>query len=1225
MAFPHYYQPGMEAIPPQMNVDPSKSPFAYEQPWPYAGSYGYPTPMQFCCGHHKLPNYCSYKPAYPHIPPSSPMYFPGGCPAYVDHFYVPYAPPPHYTTELPRYEYDKCMPREFHCCGCPNHTGNHKEGKTLKIEEQEPDVEKKVNNAVAPIHLKNYPYPFVWIPSEYTGNRELKKPVVSEMGDQDISHGRKLPEDVKADLQKPKVWNGWFQLDINSLANMTQDGNERRNKNEQISNTKKESEDGRKSQNQQGENNRREFPFPIIWMPNYNMQDGRTSNKESASTPKAIQEAPHACDTPINSCAENDVSKRTNVNGNNLKTDGSDVRKEAKNEGGGTPMKQMELHQGKNDSESKDTRVRNIPVRQIERDLTNKESQTNEKKQSTSPRKTSKLPPVCLRVDPLPKKKNGSASSRFPSPPTSKEHSQATGEGTSKGVASSSMHDKARADVNVQNSSNVNDDEVKRKEKSIKVVERSSEKKDVDESGGPQNHDKAQEGCIEVLKKYSEKKDENKGDGSQSQITSNITSVEENKIEEKEAEVNANSVKEEEEIVARGARDSTKLTDGEPPKERKGLSDVEAAVLIQAAYRGFQVRKWELPKKLKQIAEVSKHVADVKHSIQTLESSFDFQNDERQRVTIGETIMRLLLKLDTIQGLHPSFREMRKSLAKELTSLQEKLDSIMLKRSQHMEELLARKHVDDIAVVASDGEYMQEQPENKALEQGNEDSFEGSIRETHDILDLCRDQLSMKEDNPSLPGDDAKCESSSPIDPVVSEETKPSPNGMVNEDVSHASTDAFSRSGIPESAMATQNQTNLESAEIDDLDMEAWRELPQGILDEEEFVDELRKNKQNEIASEELQLSGISTSPMDTHYPTMTNDYVRDGASSEINEVAELPVGLLDDDKTSEFESKVSVTTTSLEDDIPKEIQLDEQQLGEEETQTTEESDGWVLLKDEEKGGALFLTEEGNHLRVENEQQSMTTDFTGNDRYDMIDENMSLEVKEAPVEEEVKEVPAEEEKKKEELEVKEEPIIETPKEVNKREAPEAEGDVKEAQSESGDIIYGEVIDADVDNSEATAEQKDEKSIRWPISKEVEKDSDKNLVEENEKLRQMMQKLLEAGNEQLAVISNLSGRVRELEKKLARKKRVRMSKPSCKKSSNNPLQERAVELKKPKQNNAKTYACAKKTIFLNSSVLSPNSSRRNRRRLMMNLVTLAELPNWKNKVRSYFFDMLCLPM
>lgn len=53
-----------------------------------------------------------------------------------------------------------------------------------------------------------------------------------------------------------------------------------------------------------------------------------------------------------------------------------------------------------------------------------------------------------------------------------------------------------------------------------------------------------------------------------------------------------------------------------------------------------------------------------------------------------------------------------------------------------------------------------------------------------------------------------------------------------------------------------------------------------------------------------------------------------------------------------------------------------------------------------------------------------------------------------------------------------------------------------------------------------------------------REMDKKLVEENEKMREMVEKLMEAGKEQIAIISKLSGRVKDLEKRLARKKKQR---------------------------------------------------------------------------------------
>lgn len=88
------------------------------------------------------------------------------------------------------------------------------------------------------------------------------------------------------------------------------------------------------------------------------------------------------------------------------------------------------------------------------------------------------------------------------------------------------------------------------------------------------------------------------------------------------------------------------------------------------------MRKLEPLKKLNQMVEVRQQVAEIRKRIQALESSSDLLKNDKERVVIGEIIMRMLLKLDTIQGLHPSLRDIRKALAKDLVTLQEELDPI---------------------------------------------------------------------------------------------------------------------------------------------------------------------------------------------------------------------------------------------------------------------------------------------------------------------------------------------------------------------------------------------------------------------------------------------------------------------------------------------------------------------------------------------------------------------
>ena len=183
---------------------------------------------------------------------------------------------------------------------------------------------------------------------------------------------------------------------------------------------------------------------------------------------------------------------------------------------------------------------------------------------------------------------HGSSSSRSPSPPSSKGNSQATTGETFK-TPVSGTRDKAQPNLNHQNAPNTSE-KVKPKENTIPVSE-----------------------CMT---------NENKGvdcrDGCQSQIKVNIPSEclkgaretcpddDDYKTEDKKAEKGAENMMEET-TESREEKDSSTRTDA-GRKEGRVLSDADAAVFIQAAYRSYLVRKWEPLKKLKQIDEVRKEV-----------------------------------------------------------------------------------------------------------------------------------------------------------------------------------------------------------------------------------------------------------------------------------------------------------------------------------------------------------------------------------------------------------------------------------------------------------------------------------------------------------------------------------------------------------------------------------------------------------------------------------------
>ncbi|KAL8136390.1 hypothetical protein V2J09_002391 [Rumex salicifolius] len=442
-----------QAMPPQMKMGASNSPFTHET-WPH--HYGYPVPPQFhsCCNH----NYPNYNPStplpYSHIPLYPQYYYP----IYPEPYPFQYAPPPHYTMELPKYEYDKTIP---HCCRCD--------------------------------HVK----------PELNGEDKCVKIGGNGSGDENregFLKNQELPSDstkLSGDGERDSRLSGWVPLDMDNLKRLLQNGKLRKDEDDQPMN---------------------QMPFPMIWLPCKN-EEKMDKNGERTSLEKS--------EKPLRTIHVKQLDEN-----DDMKTDNG---LKAKN----------------SEEEKKDT-----------------------KSKPSSPTKGCKLPPICLRIDPLPKKKTGNGKSRSPSPP----------------------RDKVKPVEVAKPSSSIVEKEV-----------------------------------VEVNKP--------------SKVAGNVS-------ESKEAK--------------------------EKKPEKKMLSGAEAATIIQSAYRGYEVRRWEPLKKMRQIASIRDEALALMRCIEASDESMDL----KQKTALGETIMSLLLKLDTIQGLHSSMRDMRKSVAKELVSLQEMLDAIVIKQQQ---------------------------------------------------------------------------------------------------------------------------------------------------------------------------------------------------------------------------------------------------------------------------------------------------------------------------------------------------------------------------------------------------------------------------------------------------------------------------------------------------------------------------------------------------------------
>ncbi|KAL5729828.1 Large proline-rich protein bag6 [Ranunculus cassubicifolius] len=354
-----------------------------------------------------------------------------------------------------------------------------------------------------------------------------------------------------------------------------------------------------------------QFPFPMYWIPDIQRGKDAKISEEQPAMLKVIpvNPLPRSDDRVAAPEVTNDKDKNSHEKGG----------KES-NQTGGKPK---EIH-----------------VKDNEKELANK-----------SPRKGSKLPPVCLRVDPLPRRKG---CKETPSPPSG-----------------------------------------------IKPVENKADVNSAEES----------------------KADQGELDHSMEEVAAPPSPQPPSPLDE-----------------ATGKKTPV----AEERAKKKELSMTEAALVIQSFYRGFDVRKWQPLKKLKQIAKVREEVNEVSKRILDLEASSP--KDDKQKALVAETIMNLLLQLDTIQGLHPSVREIRKRVAKELVSMQERLDSI-ISWSSGVEEKPANEPNEHL--LPNDEEFIEIGSKSDSLPELIERVEEAKHDEQHQAEDLI--EFSTKIESPIEP------------------------------------------------------------------------------------------------------------------------------------------------------------------------------------------------------------------------------------------------------------------------------------------------------------------------------------------------------------------------------------------------------------------------------------------------------------------------------------------
>ncbi|CAK9153637.1 unnamed protein product [Ilex paraguariensis] len=536
------------------------------------------------------------------------------------------------------------------------------------------------------------------------------------------------------------------------------------------------------------------------------------------------------------------------------------------------PVKQVQQHEEKKASEEGDREARGVPV-MLSRAEEKISSEDSAKRLSSSPLKTAKLPSVCLRVDPLPRRKSNKGSSRSPSPPGDKGKQEELSLDGSKSPTSTVMKESSERNMQSPDCTLDYSKEVepcKTKTKTIKVVEGTARQErndlDVARTEGP---------FILPLKSQEARLGDNVMEGKNSGQA----------IEPEKATLDGQICDDawqsgEDKEATKSKEDNT---DEAHKGKRKKLSDAEAVTIIQSAYCGFELRKGEPLKKLKQMAEVGEQMAEVKKCIHAFESSSDLEVDEKQKAAIGETIMGLLLKLDTIQGLHPSIRDVRKSVARELVSLQEKLDSLTMKKIQQPIEQAA-KPVEDFP----------SEPLNEACIQGGQEAkvepefSESGISNKTESVEQCQGELLLIADGVSG-SKAAETSGATFVDKEVCGDLKdramelqvtrcPLPSAL-EEKINCPLEVALSSYLVDDSIHIDKGIQNVigQDSEVREshkceLDVNELAKLPQEVFDENPEVQELENYRPTETGKDAALQGGLvySQTAVDTSSPDIT-------------------------------------------------------------------------------------------------------------------------------------------------------------------------------------------------------------------------------------------------------------------------------------------------------------------------------------------------------------------
>ncbi|XP_057948380.1 uncharacterized protein LOC131144051 [Malania oleifera] len=247
-----------------------------------------------------------------------------------------------------------------------------------------------------------------------------------------------------------------------------------------------------------------------------------------------------------------------------------------------------------------------------------------------------------------------------------------------------------------------------------------------------------------------------------------------------------------------------------------------SAAKIQKVFRGFLVRK-----SVKRISAIRREVDEIERRISTSEVVDSIRKDSKERLKVTETLMALLLRLDSVRGIDSGVRDLRKAAIKKAIALQETVDAIVsggqsetlstVTNGQNLEDSMGNSDV--IPQAVDQLLETKDVPSECSINCENaEEETEGKSSDITDLADFVGDCKSSNHDaiDRTEELEDVTVEATLALDLQNCVETAPDSNEskMIRDGLceDHGAQDSEANKELPTSQMFVENQNATPSA-----------------------------------------------------------------------------------------------------------------------------------------------------------------------------------------------------------------------------------------------------------------------------------------------------------------------------------------------------------------------------------------------------------------------------